>query len=217
MNDRLGTVMSGSILRGVPRDGRKREAILVVAAERFGRFGFEDTRWADIAAEVGIGPTALYHYFESKLQCLFLIMEATVGDFRRSFDEVVATHESFEDGFCAVWRLNFSLSDADVSRCRALVAEQGRLAPPRRLEGEEEARQRALSGIRDLETAWSNYLVRGMAVGAIPESDPQLLAGALLGLYNSIWHWFRPREPLSLSEVEAFMAPRLRAVVGLGK
>ena len=50
--------------------GTKRDEILAAATERFGRDGYEDTKWADIAADVGVGPTALYHYFESKQHCL---------------------------------------------------------------------------------------------------------------------------------------------------
>ena len=62
--------------------------------------------------------------------------------------------------------------------------------------------------------AWSNYLSRGMATGAIPEAEPQLLTRAVLGLYNSVWHWYRPRGTLSLADVEAFFVPRMLAIVG---
>ena len=39
--------------------------LVQTATERFGRDGYEDTKWAHIAADVGVWPTALYHYFES--------------------------------------------------------------------------------------------------------------------------------------------------------
>ena len=45
----------------------KRKDILAVATTLFGRDGYEDSKWADVASAVGIGSTALYHYFESKL------------------------------------------------------------------------------------------------------------------------------------------------------
>ena len=90
-----------------------------------------------------------------------------------------------------------------------LVAEQGRLSQPRSTEREEEARQRARSRVRELEIAWSNYLSRGMATGAIPEADPQLLTRAVLGFHNSVWHWYRPRGTLTLTDVEAFFVPRI--------
>ena len=47
--------------------------------------------------------------------------------------------------------------------------------------------------MRDLEFAWATFLTRGMEQGAIPQADPRLLARAVLGLYNSVWHWYRPK------------------------
>ena len=46
---------------------------MATATEYFGRHGYEHTKWADIADAVGVGSTALYHYFESKLHCLYEI------------------------------------------------------------------------------------------------------------------------------------------------
>jgi len=193
----------------------KREDILAAAADHFGRQGYEDTKWADIAADVGVGSTALYHYFESKLHCLFEIMLDTLLSFRTVFDEVTREHDRFEDGLLALMHANFDLTESEVARCRVLVAEQGRLSQPRSTEREEEARQRARSRVREMEIAWSNYLSRGMATGAIPEADPQLLTRTVLGLYNSVWHWYRPRGTLSLADVEAFFLPRMLLIVGL--
>jgi acyl-CoA synthetase (AMP-forming)/AMP-acid ligase II len=69
----------------VPRvEGAKRTEILAAATERFGRNGYEDTKWADIASDVGVGPTALYHYFESKQHCLYVIMDQAIEGFGRA-------------------------------------------------------------------------------------------------------------------------------------
>jgi hypothetical protein len=53
-----------------------------------------------------------------------------------------------------------------------------------------------------------------MEQGAIPEAEPRLLARAILGLYNSVFHWYRPRAGLALSEVASFYIPRCLAVAG---
>src|SRR4029453_4762965 len=68
--------------------GAKRDEILAAATERFGRDGYEDTKWADIAADVGVGPTALYHYFESKQHCLYVIMDHAIDGFRSRFENL---------------------------------------------------------------------------------------------------------------------------------
>ena len=55
-------------------EGAKRDEIIDAATRRFGRDGYENTRWADIASDVGVSPTGLYYYFESKQHCLFVIL-----------------------------------------------------------------------------------------------------------------------------------------------
>src|SRR5436190_17361611 len=69
-------------------EGAKRAEILAAATQRFGRDGYEHTKWADVAADVGVGPTALYHYFESKQHCLYVIMDEAIGDFQRRFTAI---------------------------------------------------------------------------------------------------------------------------------
>src|SRR5438045_5177679 len=76
-------------------DSVKRGEILAAATERFGRDGYEDTKWADIAADVGVGPTALYHYFESKQHCLFVIMADAIEDFHARFARIAAAETDF--------------------------------------------------------------------------------------------------------------------------
>ena len=70
-------------------------------------------------------------------------------------------------------------------------------------------------GYANMASAPYNDLSRGMATGAIPEADPRLLTRALLGLYNSVWHWYRSRGTLTLEDVAAFYVPRMLLIVGL--
>ena len=100
-------------------------------------------------------------------------------------------------------------------RNRLLVSEQVLVGVHRTSAREEEARQLARTRTRDLEFKWAAFLTRGMEQGAIPEADPRLLARAILGLYNSVFHWYRPRAGLGLSEVADFFVPRCLAVAGL--
>jgi AcrR family transcriptional regulator len=196
------------------KPGVKREQIFQVAIEAFGRDGYEDTKWADIAAAVDIGSTALYHYFESKQHCLFEIMAKAVADFRERFDRITAAHEDWADALIAALEDQFDLTEQEVLRQRVLVAELGRLAVKRTLPREESARTSARTHIRDLEFAWGAFLARGMQQGVVPESDPRLLTRALLGLYNSVWHWYHPGGPLGLADVRRFFISRELAVLG---
>ena len=80
---------------------------------------------------------------------------------------------------------------------------------------EEQARQLARSRTRDLEFEWATFLTRGMEQGAIPEADPRLLARAILGLYNSVFHWYRPGGDLCARRRADFYVARCLAVAGL--
>ncbi|HKG65497.1 MAG TPA: TetR/AcrR family transcriptional regulator, partial [Solirubrobacteraceae bacterium] len=123
--------------------GTKRDEIVATATERFGRDGYEDTRWADIAADVGVGPTALYHYFESKQHCLYVIMDEAIEGFRSRFEELTADGGETLERLVAVMDDCFRLSERDIQRNRVLVAEQGLLSARSGSPREEQARQAA--------------------------------------------------------------------------
>ncbi len=199
--------------RGV--EGAKRGDILNAATERFGRDGYDDTKWADIASDVGVGPTALYHYFESKQHCLFVIMDQAIAGFRTRFERLAGENPDHLDALVAIVRDCFQLDEHDIQRNRVLVAEQGLLASHSETPREEEARQAVRERIRELEFAWATFLARAMEQGVIPDSDPRLLTRAILGLYNSIWHWYRPNGAVALHRAAEFYAGRILALVGV--
>jgi TetR/AcrR family transcriptional regulator, cholesterol catabolism regulator len=193
----------------------KREGILTIATAYFGDHGYEDTKWADVAAAVGIGSTALYHYFESKLHCLYVIMADALDSFLSDFDRITGEHDDYLDALVAVLRSSYEMSEQEVLRNRVLVAEQGLLGISRPSRREEEARELARSRTRDLEFAWATFLVRGMEQGHVPQADARLLTRAVLGLYNSIWHWYRTRGTIGLEEIADFYIRRQLAVLSV--
>ena len=192
----------------------KRQEILDTAIDHFGRDGYEYTKWADIAADVGLGSTALYHYFESKLHCLFEIHADALEAERQRFERFTSERDEFGPTLERVLNGLFDLSEHDVLRNRVLGAEEGLVAVPRKSPREEEARRLARSRMRDIEFAWAAFLTRGMEQGLILEADPRLLTHAILGLYKSVWHWYRPGGGLSLEEVRDFFVERCLAVAG---
>src|ERR1700726_2743991 len=97
-----------------PVEGAKRDEIIDAATRRFGRYGYENTKWADIAADVGVGPTALYHYFESKQHCLFVIMDQAIEDFHLRFERLASEQPAHLDSLCAILVDCFRLSDRDI-------------------------------------------------------------------------------------------------------
>jgi TetR/AcrR family transcriptional regulator, cholesterol catabolism regulator len=203
-------------LTGRSRDeGVRRAEILDAAIDRFGRNGYENTKWADIADDVGIGPTALYHYFDSKQHCLYVILDEALGELHERFDAITASHTDPRDALRAVCRDCFELTERDVLRNRVLVAEQASLSHTSTSRREEQSRMAGRDKTRALEVAWARFLDDAIRQGAIPERDPRMLARAILGLYNSIWHWYRPDQTLLLPILAEFFGARMLAVAGM--
>jgi TetR/AcrR family transcriptional regulator, cholesterol catabolism regulator len=196
-------------------EGVRRAEILDAAIDRFGRNGYENTKWADIADDVGIGPTALYHYFDSKQHCLYVILDEALGELHERFDAITAEHPDPRDALRAVCVDCFALSEREVLRNRVLVAEQALLSGASSSQREELARVAGREKTRALELAWSGFLAEAMRQGAIPERNPRMLARAILGLYNSIWHWYRPDQTLLLPTLAEFFGARMLAVAGV--
>jgi TetR/AcrR family transcriptional regulator, cholesterol catabolism regulator len=192
----------------------KRGRILEVATDHFGRYGYEQTKWADVAKQVGIGSTALYHYFDSKEHCLYEIMSATIATVLERFDRTLAAHEDWTEALVELLAGAFDLTDREVLRHRVVLAEHGRMGVRRGLPREKAARESVRTQKRELEAAWTAFLARGMDEGALPRADPQLLTRTLLGLYNSVWSWYRPGGALATRDVGRFFVGRELALLG---
>jgi AcrR family transcriptional regulator len=202
--------------RRQPADGAKRSEIIAAATERFARDGYNSTKWADIATDVGVGPTALYHYFGSKQHCLFVILDEAAQDALERFERAIGKHSDPAVALHAVVADAFDVTPREVQRLRVLVAEHGLLAVPRKPAREEQARQLARARTRALDVTWATLLARAMERGVIPEGDARLLARAVLGLYNSIWQWFRPDGPVAFSVMSDFFRIRMLELLGVG-
>ena len=211
-NQDLGSERSRATRRPRYDGGGRRAEILTAAVDRFGRQGYENTKWAEIADDVGIGATALYHYFDSKQHCLYVILEQALKDLHERFDTITSTREDPREALRAVCADAFELSESDVLRNRVLVAEQALLSAHGLSRRDEEARQAGREEIRALELAWIGLLTDGMQQGAIAERDPRMLTRAILGLYNSIWHWYRPDQTLRLPAIAEFFVARMLAL-----
>jgi TetR/AcrR family transcriptional regulator, cholesterol catabolism regulator len=195
--------------------GARRAEILDAAIDRFGRGEYENTKWADIADDVGIGPSALYRYFDSKQHCLYVILDDALSELQDRFDSITSGYADPCQALRAVCADGFELSEREVLRNRVLVAEQVLLSGEGSSQREEQARLAGHDKTRSLELAWTRFLADAMRQGAIPPRDPLMLARAMLGLYNSIWHWYRPDQTLLLPTIAEFFTARMLAVAGM--
>ncbi|MGY0055676.1 TetR/AcrR family transcriptional regulator [Streptomyces sp. LZ34] len=179
----------------------KRAAILEAAVACFGETGFEATKWSTVAERVGIGQTALYHYFESKTHCLLTIMRLELQRSHEKFTEATADVTEPTEALRAAVRVAYDVSDHEVLQMRILHNHMDLLSGPRKSKREEAERVEARQLVQLVERDWTNLLVRGMSMGAFPLRDAHLLGAGVLGLIVSVWRWYRPSGPTPLSEV----------------
>ncbi|MFD7923463.1 TetR/AcrR family transcriptional regulator [Streptomyces sp. NPDC059740] len=179
----------------------KRAAILTAAVDCFGETSFESTKWAAVSERVGIGQTALYHYFESKTHCLLTIMRLELQRSHEKFTEATEGVADPVEALRAAVRAAYDVSDREVLQMRILHNHMDLLSGPRKSKREEAERVAARQLVQLVERDWTNLLVRGMSQGAFPLRDAQLLGAGVLGLIVSVWRWYRPSGPTPLSEI----------------
>ncbi|MFE3138663.1 TetR family transcriptional regulator [Streptomyces scopuliridis] len=179
----------------------KRAAILTSAVDCFGEAGFEATKWSTVAERVGIGQTALYHYFESKTHCLLTIMRLELERSHERFVEATADLEDPVEALRSAVRVAYVVSPHEVLQMRILQNHMDLLSGSRRSKREEAERVAARQLVQVVERDWTNLLVKGMSQGAFPLRDAQLLGAGVLGLIVSVWRWYRPSGPTPLSEI----------------
>ena len=192
----------------------KRGLILSAAVESFGDHGFELTKWASVADKVGIGQTALYHYFESKVHCLLTIMSTELERSASRFERVVSVEDAPVDQLRAAVRAAFDVTPQEVLQMRILQSHMDLLATPRLSEREEAERQHARELVRKVEENWTGLIERGIRSGDFADRDPEQTSRAVLALVVSVWRWYRTGGPTTLEETRDFISDAVLRLVG---
>jgi AcrR family transcriptional regulator len=191
----------------------KRSAIVAAAVDRFGSDGYEHTKWATIADQVGIGQTALYHYFESKAHCLLTIMRLELTLSLARFQEVTGSIEDPAQALAQAVRSAYEGSARDALQRRILQNHLDLLSTARPSEKEEQERLRSRALVRDIEKAWTDLIRRGVESGAFADRDVELSARMALALVVGVWRWYRPGGPHSLEEIGVLTSDAVLRVV----
>ncbi len=187
-----------------PDDGprSKRAAILAAAIKNFGKNGYDATKWSTVADQVGIGQTALYHYFESKAHCLLTIMSIELQRSHEMFVKATADAPDPMAALRAAVRAAYAVSERDVLQMRTLQNNVAVLAVERRSQREETERKAARELVHQIEGAWPELPRQGMDAGVfVRRGDPHTLALTMLGMVVSVWAWYRPRGSVTLSDL----------------
>ncbi|RVA08727.1 TetR/AcrR family transcriptional regulator, partial [Mesorhizobium sp. M7A.F.Ca.US.002.01.1.1] len=188
-------------------DGEKTEATIREAAVNLiARFGYEAMSMRQLAAEVGVQAAALYRYFPTKEELLFMLMREHM------------------EGLTEAWETARPVNADPVQRLSAYVENHITFHIERRhathvsnMELRSLSPER-LTQILRMRTAYEKELRTilrdGAETGAFSIDDTGLTAMALIQMMTGVIVWFRPGERLSIGEVTTTYLSMTMRLVG---
>lgn len=161
-----------------------RERIRGEAAALFRSKGFNGTSMAELAGEVGITKSSLYHHFPSKQALLSEIIEMTVNRVTPLLAEVADSDFTARERLARAVDLHTveGLRDQDAVAC---FFEEGRYLAPDFMVAHVAKRDH-------YERIFRQIVEDGIASGEFLDQDPGLAVKAILGMCNSAVRWYRP-------------------------
>ncbi|MBZ6079297.1 TetR/AcrR family transcriptional regulator [Microvirga puerhi] len=185
-----------------PRRELVREQLIDIAAELFDRKGYAQTSINDIAKALGLGRSAVYHYFRNKEEILAALVEAEALTPSNLLRELIE-----ETGLSATERLRRAVVDGIVRR----LSSGARFILLSRLETQipEELGPLYNLGRRHIYDFYVRCISEGIANGEFREVDPKIAAFAVIGMANWTSRWYSPsgpKTPVEIADVIADLA-----------
>ncbi|PZQ46439.1 MAG: TetR/AcrR family transcriptional regulator [Rhodovulum sulfidophilum] len=182
-----------------PRKELVREQLIDVAARLFDEQGYDRCSMATIANAMGLGRSAIYHYFRSKEEILAAIIEAeALAPSNRlaamSIDPDGSAGELLRQTVIegVVRRLSSGARFVRLSRLEAQI--------PEHLRRSYDVSRRAI---------YDHYvrcIDHGIATGEFRELDSHVAAFGVIGMANWTSRWFKPEGRMSAQEVAEVIA-----------
>jgi AcrR family transcriptional regulator len=169
------------------RPGHDREAVLRRAVELFDRRGYDATSIGDLARELGVTKSAVFHHVGSKEALLAAALEEALDALERAVDEVAGGPGSAYD------RLRAAVAAAVLVLVEHLPAVRLLL----RVRGNSEVERTALERRRRLDERLAALVRLAAADGDLRDDvEPDLISRLLFGTVSSLVDWYRPGGPM---------------------
>lgn len=173
--------MSERVRRGRP--GHDQEAVLRAAIDLFNRQGYDATSMGDLARELGLTKSAIYHHVPSKEHLLERALDEALGELTAALDAVGA-----DGGLSPAERLRAAVRASVVVLAEHLPAVTLLL----RVRGNTPIEQSALARRRDVDHRLAVMVREAAEAGAIRDDvDPLLASRLVFGMVNSLTEWLR--------------------------
>jgi AcrR family transcriptional regulator len=187
---------------------QRRHTIVETAAASFARDGFLGTSVADLAQALGASKSLIYHYYASKEDILFEVMNSHLHELAEAADEVMARSLAPTDKLREIARAFMRLYVGAAARHKVLLNELDHLPAARRAEIVDR-QKRLIDTVESLIVEIQPRLKRR----ARARKPAALL---FFGMINWTHTWFRLDGPASAGEVADLAADiALRGLAGL--
>lgn len=188
--------MTEAATRPRGRPGHDRDAVLRRAIDLFIRRGYDATSVGDLAAELGITKSGIYHHFPSKESILGAALDEALEGLSRA---VASAADDTRDGSAYV-RLRATVE----SSVRILVAHLPAVTLLLRVHGNSPVEQAALARRRRIDEQLARLVRAAAAEGSVrPDIDPELISRLVFGMVNSLTEWYRPDGSLHADDLAA--------------
>jgi AcrR family transcriptional regulator len=165
------------------RPGHDQQTVLRAAIELFNRQGYDATSMGDLARELGLTKSAIYHHVPSKEHLLESAIDEALDELTAALDQVQADHSASPE-----LRLRSAVRASVVVLAEHLPAVTLLL----RVRGNTPAEQKALARRRDIDHRLAEMVREAAEAGAIrADVDPLLASRLLFGTVNSLTEWLR--------------------------
>lgn len=185
-----------------PRKELVREQLIDIAAELFDSRGYAQTGINEIAQALGLGRSAVYHYFRNKEEILAALVESEALTPSHRLQQLMA-----EPGLSPSERLRRAVVDGIVRR----LSPGSRFILISRLEMQIPEALGPLynQGRRDIFEFYVRCISDGIAGGEFRNVDPKISAFAVIGMANWTSRWYSPagsKTPTEIGEMIADLA-----------
>ncbi|MDT0187158.1 TetR/AcrR family transcriptional regulator [Microbacterium sp. ARD31] len=165
------------------RPGHDQRAVLRVAVDLFNRQGYDATSVGDVARELGLTKSAIYHHVPSKEHLLRSAIDEALDALTAALDEVASA-----DDLDAGERLRAAVR----SSVTVLVAHLPAVTLLLRVHGNTPVEQAALSRRRAIDQRLADMVRLAVDEGVVRDDlDPLLISRLLFGMVNSLTEWVR--------------------------
>jgi len=167
--------------------------VLESATRLFTEKGYEAASVRDLAAELEIRPSSLYHHFPGKQHILFAICMRMQTDFNAEVMPELIANRPPDEAIAAAVRRHVLFGHRRKGEVVVNIRER-RSLPPEQLA--------QVNGLRrEYRDTMAGVIAVGCELGVFRVEDPKLAAMAIVDMINGLPHWFKPRDEQDLDRV----------------